>query len=248
MSLWSELVNRYDYDSPTNKSICIGIPTINRKDLLQEGLNSIAEHSKDLPLEKIIIIDNGNQDIEPIIPNTLKSKTILFKESVNLGVAGSWNKIMQLSFDEYKCNYTLLLNDDMVIGPKFFGIYEDTLKKHPDAFIVNSPFYWSCITLTRECYNTLGLFDINFFPAYFEDNDYATRLTLYEEYRKCKGKLYVIENGLNPDITRNSGSIARDSSLNSNFAKNGNYFKEKWGGGPHHVKFKTPFNHGGDMP
>ena len=61
----------------------IGIPTINRNDLLQEALNKYAETYPDTD---IFIIDNGNQRVCSPHP-----KTEIYVATANYGVAKSWN-------------------------------------------------------------------------------------------------------------------------------------------------------------
>ena len=247
MSLWSKLVQKHEYSGMPIGNICFGIPTINRKDYLIEGLKIIDTHKGNLPLSNLIIIDNGNQDISPIIPAGLKDITTLFVEDTNLGVSGSWNKILKYAFEDFNCSHCCLLNDDIGLGPTWFNNYLRILEEHPQAFLLNSGYFWSCTTLTKACWDTIGKFDENFFPAYFEDNDYARRIKLYQTHVD-DDTLYINDNGLNPEIQRNSQSISKDGSLNSGYAKNGAYFAEKWGGGVHDPKFLTPFNKGGETP
>ncbi len=244
MSTWSRLLHTHGYRSPFTGGVCIGIPTINRKDLLTELLDSLATHKDIIDLKKIIIIDNGNQNISEIVPQQIDDITAVHTEPSNLGVAGSWNKIMDLSFRDQKAQYTLLLNDDIVIGERFLNQYNKALEKNAEAFVINGPYYWSAVTVTRNCFDTIGIFDTEFFPAYFEDNDYATRISLYGESSGIGGEnLYVIDHDLAPEVQRNSQTVSKDGSLNSNFGKNGAYFNRKWGGSPHQENlYKSPFN------
>jgi GT2 family glycosyltransferase len=250
MSTWSNLVNSHTYKNPLQGDICIGIPTINRKDLLQELLISIDKFQHRIPLSKIIIIDNGNQSIIDIVPPGLKDLVQIYIEVTNLGVSGSWNKMMRIAFEDYNDRGILLLNDDIVIGEHFTSVYMPTIDSYPDAFLINGPYYWSATTIMRECYDTIGKFDEKFFPAYFEDNDYAHRIALYEKLSGDPDKgYYVLNNILDPDIRRNSQTVQLDGSLNSNFGKNGNYFREKWGNSPHSPNlFDSPFNRGEEEP
>tara|TARA_B110000196_G_C21050048_1_gene616871 strand:- start:196 stop:957 length:762 start_codon:yes stop_codon:yes gene_type:complete len=250
MSTWSQLVHNHTYQSPLQGGLCIGIPTINRKDLLEELLISIDQFQDRIPLSKIIIIDNGAQGVGSIIPSGITHLTEVYNEVENLGVSGSWNKMMRLAFTSYNARGILMLNDDIVIGENFTSVYMSIINSYPDAFLINGPYYWSATTFMRSCYDTIGTFDETFFPAYFEDNDYAHRIDLY---KKLSGDpaidYYVIDNALMPDVQRNSQTVQRDGSLNSNFGKNGNYFREKWGNSPHSTNlFDSPFNQGKEEP
>jgi hypothetical protein len=79
------------------------------------------------------------------------------------------------------------------------------------------------------------LFDNNIFPAYFEDNDYCYRMRL-------AGLKRINSEFFNPEVFRNSQTIARDKSLNKNFDRNRERYKEKWGGYPLEETFTTPYN------
>ena len=69
-----------------NFKIIIGIPTLNRADLLNEALEKYFEDFKDT---EIFIVDNGKQNII-----TREEKFAIYKPEENLGVAKSWNTIM----------------------------------------------------------------------------------------------------------------------------------------------------------
>ena len=74
-----------------------------------------------------------------------------------------------------------------------------------------------------------------FYPAYFEAHDYCYRMRL-------KGLERINSEFFNPEVYRNSQTIARDKSLNQNFDANKELFKEKWGGYPLEETYKTPYN------
>ena len=214
----------------TQTKFAIAIPTINRWDLLYETLK---KYEKDFPNTYIMIVDNGNQFEKGInAERVIKNSGYIFGSNKNLGVAASWNHMLNYAFTNQFEN-VLVLNDDIYLGKTESEIIE---------FIDNNRFSlatttktWCAFILPRETFEKIGPFDENIFPAYFEDNDYAYRLKLEEIPHSC----YEF---LNPQIFINSGSIAKDSSLNANFEKNKNYFILKWGGEPNEEKYLTPFN------
>lgn len=217
------------------------IPTINRKDLLRESLLTLDKQLEDF--NKLLIIDNGHQNIHEIIHdlNMFKSQQIdIYESPNNLGVAGSWN--FGIKYFRDFGDSLLVMNDDIVIG-------EDQLKKINTildlGWLVTSSFLWSIFLISKPCWeyflNKDGyVFDENFFPAYFEDNDFAYRLIL----ARTDNNNEILHRGsreLDPIIQRNSMTIKKDSKLNGNFGKNERYFIKKWGGRPGHEKFKKPF-------
>lgn len=210
-----------------NKTFAIGIPTINRYDLLHEALE---QYFADFPTTEIFIIDNGMQDIK------------CFGEGINitvppgnLGVAGSWNLLCEQIFKKH--DYALILNDDVYLGNTEDQILEwiriRRLRMSFDFAVGTGT--WCSFIMPKKTFKQIGGFDENFFPAYFEDNDYHYRLKLAK-------RTFLQNEFLNPKVYRNSQSIAKDKSLNQRFNDNKNYYVKKWGGEPGKEIFSSPFN------
>jgi len=206
-------------------SFCILIPTINRKDLLIEALDFYTTH---MPNTEIFIWDNGCQGI-PHYP-----KTRIFESPTNLGVAASWNAMIDISSPTHK-NF-LILNDDIVLRCGEAIVNQMIVKcEESKAFHRCRPYFnWSAFLLRKSTFDLVGRFDENFKRCYFEDNDYQYRMRL-------AGIPIIYEDQLNPEIYRNSQSILKDPLL-SNYIDNRDYFVKKWGGMPDSETYKTPFN------
>ena len=86
------------------------------------------------------------------------------------------------------------------------------------------------------------IFDENYFPAYFEDNDFHYRLKLAITKKYGNLKMHAGTKKMNPALFRNSMTIKKDPKVNSGFTANQKYFTKKWGGPPGHEKFKTAWN------
>jgi len=213
-----------------NLKIAVGIPTINRADLLKECLDDLAKNMPDI--DCLILVDNGHQNI--IIPAAFKK---VFKHEVptNLGVAGSWNFIMKTTFLDLKMDYLLILNDDIVLGRTKQDLYT-LINKYPDTKILVGKEHWSAFLLHKDVIKDIGFFDEKFYPAYYEDNDYFYRGKLKKINIKIRLK------SLTPKVIRNSQSIIKDPELEKGSPENHDYFRKKWGGDPHKELFKTPFN------
>jgi GT2 family glycosyltransferase len=211
---------------------CIGVPTINRLDLLKESIFDIKTNQ---PNAELIVIDNGNQEgIKNLLLDNISNFT-LCSNSKNIGVSGSWNSICLNAFYLLKYDCVLIINDDIVLGKA-----ENEINILAEKAITNDVFMTQCGTwcvfmLTKKIFEKIGYFDESIFPAYFEDNDYSYRLKLNEVPQ-------ISTNELCPIIYRNSMTIAKDNSLNVNFEKNKRYYIEKWGGEPRKETFTKPFN------
>jgi GT2 family glycosyltransferase len=203
-----------------NRLFTIGIPTINRYDLLRPTLQL---YLKDFPNTKIIVVDNGRQPCDVQHPNI-----IYLQQEKNIGVAASWNLISKRSFGLEHASYTLFLNDDVYYGRKEDQVKEFLAKNKRD-FYKSLHDDWCVFVLPASTWKKVGAFDTNFYPAYFEDRDYR--------YRMRRMGMSCMENVFfNPLLHRNSMSSEKDRSLLAAFEKNKQYYIQKWGGEPGHEK------------
>ena len=204
--------------------LIIGIPTLNRADLLNEAL---ANYFEDFKNTEIVICDNGNQEII-----TRERNFVHYKPEKNLGVSGSWNMLMDYA-DKVKGTHVLILNDDIYLGKSEDEL--NTIVRLWNPEFLCTELNWCSFILSVETFKKVGNFDENFFPAYFEDNDYFRRMLL--------ANVPIIMNPmLNPVIYRNSMTIQKSPELNNGFEKNRQYYISKWGGQPTQETFATPFN------
>jgi len=207
------------------KEFAIGIPTLNRFDLLNESLQKYLLN--DFQNTKIYLIDNGNQII-----NISHQNLFVLKVNRNLGVSASWNLLCSLIFNEHE--NALLLNDDIYFGKSEMNII-NFLKEHQKEDFHVSYHNWSAFILPKKTFEKIKGFDVNFYPAYFEDNDYHYRM-------KLQNMSYHQTEELNCEIFRNSMTIQKDPTINNNFEKNQEYYFNKWGGLPGCETYITPFN------
>ena len=203
----------------------IGIPTLNRLDLLHPAL---LFYLRDFPTTKIYVLDNGKQGIK----EKLSHPNIIIVESKdNMGVASSWNFLLDMIYQNH--DYALILNDDIYFGRKDWEL--DNLLTNFKKPIYISMQDWCAFILPKETFEEIGKFDETFFPAYFEDNDYMYRM-------KMKSKEIFKIPFLNPFIYQSSQTTDKDPSLRDYVENNRQYYTEKWGGLPNRETFKKPFN------
>jgi GT2 family glycosyltransferase len=201
----------------------IGIPTLNRADLLAPSLEM---YLKDFPGVKIYIVDNGNQKIRSFNPDVI---VLTMKE--NIGCGPSWNVLLDQIFKNHE--YGLILNDDIYLGKNTKDI-ESIISKKPESFLTATPD-WCAFIIPKSIYQNVGQFDECFYPAYYEDNSYAYRM-------KLKGLSHIKTPYLNPSIYRASQTIDKDKSLFNYRLKNKELYVEMWGGLPERETYKTPYN------
>jgi len=219
----------------------LGIPIVNRGDLLLRCVASV-----DHPIDTLFIINNGTSGevakaIDQIqkkkIPNSKLFRQIRTETHENLGCAGSWNRIMTLSSSPW-----LICGNDIQFMPGNVGKISRALDEDPNVSIVCADGY-SIFCMTELGLKTVGFFDENFFPAYYEDLDHFRRVKL--SGAKAVGiPDFKFVHGEAPHW--GSSTVKSDPVLEKKFAQiTGNlrdYYIRKWGGEPDHEQFSRPYN------
>jgi len=145
----------------------LGFATLKRFDLAERLIRSI-----DYPVEHLVIIDNsGTQEWTP--PECLHAiNTWLIRVPYGLGLVGAWNLIIKST--PY-APYWLLVNDDAWFEPRSLEIIHNNV----DTTTVNFPNIipiWSCVAFGEQVIERVGLYDENFYPLYFDDDDLNRRI------------------------------------------------------------------------
>lgn len=219
---------------------CLGVPIISRGDLLLRMVSGI-----DYPVDKLCIVQNGCDDsvaesIATICKNKNQNinKIYIDRPFRNLGVATSWNTIIK-SFPE--CAYWLIVNNDTVFHPGDLERYHTAYLNNQNALIldsnanINSGF--GGFIITPHVVATIGLFDENIWPMYFEDVDYLERV------KRANISKISIE-GIKYDESQHSQMIKSNEQYKRNNYQTQNlskqYMESKWG--PNY-SFQHPWNH-----
>lgn len=141
------------------------VPTLTHYDLLQNMLNSI-----DIPVDRIIVIDNGGslESVECSLANTIN----IISLPSNIGVASSWNLGIKLTaFSEW----WLIANDDILWNPGSLS----RLCKHVGKMNIVAdwgPFSaFSGFAIDDEAIASIGLFDEYYYPGVGEELNYWRR-------------------------------------------------------------------------
>lgn len=203
-------------------SFAIGIPTLNRWDLLRP---SLIKYAKDFPSTRIFVLDNGQQQCD------LYDQNIFYVEKPKAnGVAGSWNKLCNLIFSQY--TRALILNDDIYLGKTESQIKE--LIASSTGKLLTTLQDFSAFILPKTTFEMVGPFDENF-KCYYEDSDYIYRL-------KLKGYSPVRMATLTPAIYRDNSTSEKEPAVHKWALASKQYYIKKWGGLPGQEKYLSPFN------
>ena len=215
------------------EQIIIGIPILNRIDLLLECIGAL-----DYPAH-IVVINNNVSDtdfLSRLDKLSVEGGVKVLHQSRNLGVSASWNLIIKtaLSLGFHK---VFIGSNDTILSP-------GSLKASLSFQAGNPAGIWhlhafNFFAITRVAVEKAGYFDENFYPAYKEDQDYSYRCGLAGVKRiagipGCHAKHY------------GSATINSDphyANLNSRtHSLNVEYYCNKWGGDSGNEMFKRPFN------
>lgn len=215
----------------------IGIPVLNRGDLLARCVNSI-----DYPAERIVVINNGDDESVQVAIDGLRARrpnVEVVKPPHNLGVAGSWNYFLR----EYDAPYYLICGSDIQFAPGDLEKIDRFASAHPDEAIMFGNHGYSLFALTRRGVELIGYFDENFYPAYLEDCDHSYRLKLLGARASTVPDIHAIH-GEAPHW--GSSTILSDATFRErNGITHGNnfaYYRAKWGGINGEEVYPTPFN------
>jgi len=146
----------------------LGFATLTKFDMAQRLLDSI-----DHPVEHLIIVDNsGKREFEPAINEDLIKNTWLIQVPYGLGANGAWNLIIKAT---PHAPYWVIPNDDCWFQPGALETIEKDVRLDAFNFIQIRP-KWSCVVPTAASVEQAGLWDENFHPIYFDDDDYEWRM------------------------------------------------------------------------
>lgn len=192
--------------------------------------------------DQIIIIDNSSDGAGTLYltPLTHKfSNVFILPQMHNMGVAASWN----IAMTTINTDYMIIANDDIEVEPYTIERLVEAAIKTPnevffsgDGSMANA---FSLFLLTQRGYKAVGPFDEVFYPAYFEDGDYARRMML---------KGYVINKVAGATYSHVGSSTIRRytqtemQAHHESFRGNQAYYIRKWGGLPQQEEFTTIFN------
>jgi GT2 family glycosyltransferase len=188
----------------------------------------LEKYFEDFKDTHIAICDNGKQNII-----TREENFMIYRPEENLGVAKSWNMLIDYA-DKINATHILMLNDDIYLGKTEHEI-NMLIRNNTDADFINSFHNWCSYIIKVDVWKKAGKFDEEFFPAYFEDNSFDYKMSLI-------GAKKTWTSFLDPLVYRNSMTIAKDPALNNRFQQNRELYIQMWGGLPSEEKYTTKFN------
>ena len=226
-------------DASDQKLEIIAVPILASGGKLLRHFKSI-----DVPLKTYFIVDNscGSDDtVTDAIDEIWLTKPDHIDEiqvltcTQNLGFAGSVNTIIRQNIDK---PYWIISNFDLYLEPGEWHKISDKVSDFKyGANFGAGPDQYGLFMLTALAVKSIGLFDENFYPAYFDDNDYRYRSKL----AGCTLDPMPVRYKHETSSTINDSKFYKRKNSET-FQKLAEYYISKWGGVPGREDYKSPFN------
>ena len=219
--------------------------------------------SIDYPIENFIIINNNSKVLAKELDTIVKKEYKFIKNlrvyhmPYNLGCAEGWNIIIK-SF--MFSPYWIISNDDVSFGPGILKNMNLAAQNSEVGLVHKNPILlpnlekfgtFELFLIKDWVIQKYGLFDTNFYPAYFEDFDYIMRL-INKPIKIINSTDGIIYHGDTTDYNVSGANTIKsndDVKIRLLIAryKNFEYFKRKWNCQPESINdineiYKFPFN------
>jgi GT2 family glycosyltransferase len=208
--------------------------TYRRFDLLERMIKSAKEGSR-VP-DRFLLLSNGG-NIEDYAKKQRFDTWGVNIEPKNLGrvsVAKAWNT----GFVE---DTTIVTGDDVVFG-------KDTLRDLETAAITSRALFlyplvnaseMFCVFTAKMClFDMIGRFDEQFFPAYFEDNDFFRRMKIAGVEAEAVAVCDAYRHETSSTLKSMNGEEQEEH--HRQFRENQRRYMNKWGGLPGAEIYDTP--------
>ena len=221
------------------QKIYVGVPTLSQFQLLGRLLGSIKSQT-DKP-DGIFLIDNSNGKL----PDYLADQADVVYEANNLGVARSWNLLIETAPNDD--DLVLITNDDNELVPEAVATFRRYGQDMPSQnYFTSKSGGFSCFCFRKKALTEVGRFDESFYPAYYEDNDYHHRIKQRGiDYQPVDIETYILGfDGMSSWSSRGTDTPETDKEMiNIGSRLNHLYYQKKWGIGQENVQtFTAPFD------
>ncbi len=223
--------------------IFLGVPVLNRLDLLERCLERI-----DIPADILIV---NNNSVDPSFQTTLRNLAArrgleVHDQERNLGVAATWNYILAAGLG-WGHEVVFIGSNDTFVHPGSLAATLERIRDAREDEVIWHIHAWNFFAIHTRAVARVGWFDENFYPAYCEDEDYSHRCEVLGMQRVI---LHLPNLGAEHLGSQTILSDAEYEALNreTHFGWNQRYYREKWGGPPHAERFRTPFGQPGRDP
>lgn len=220
----------------------------------EETLASL--ESKEHELEILVVVNYADDRFRTFLKQLSLSKEIrVIENPLGNHLAASWNLGIKKGF-EAGTEYVLVINNDLVFQPEAIDNLVEFAQKQPELLLwsasewpelktiktaklngeISFHPHFSAFMVDRKTIKKVGYFDENLGPAYFEDNDYHTRILLAGGKAASTKKARFYHYGSR--TTRVDHNLKRQTY--HSYKKNREYLLKKWGVDFHGRVFEPP--------
>jgi len=224
------------------KKIIVAVPTYNSIASLKAAIDTYNTGS--VRPDLIWIYDHSAEKTIAAQLAEYAPNTVFYDHHRGNCVSAAWNHALRQIHDGIET--LIIANDDII--PQTDSVKE-IVAIAKQATALDKQFWyageganaWSFFVQTRTLFDTIGPYDENFKPAYFEDNDYHYRMKLHgfdiTHVPECKVTHY--QGGSQTLQLLDEESRAK---AHRTFHACKNYYMMKWGGIPGNEIYTSAFN------
>lgn len=212
----------------------IGIPILNRPDLLERCLDRI-----DLPAHVLVVNNNAvDERFNDQLWRLASARGVeVVDQSRNLGVAASWNLIVRTGMARGFELVTIGSNDVLLFPGSLARVQSLAKRESEVTWHIHG---WNFFIIHQRAIARVGWFDENFYPAYKEDQDYAYRCILAGAERVKSGQIGWGGEHLGSQTIRSDAHYYARNQV-THLRWNMSYYMKKWGGDSGAERYTTPF-------
>lgn len=217
-------------ETEMNRSLLVVIPVLDNE-MARPCIESILMEKSSAGFEpdELLIIDNTKEGFDN--PYGLRIHRNA-EAPFNNGTARSWNIGAQEVLDR-GLDYLVICSAVMQFGPELHCTFRWQMEQFWDDDVIEAEGHsWHLIAIHRRIFEEIGLFDPNYYPAYFEAVDFAYRMRMVG---KEGGWIPVWVNALS------RGSAMHVNMLDCPADPLLKVYAHKWGGAKGFEKFDKPY-------
>jgi GT2 family glycosyltransferase len=219
-----------------SERIFVGVPVLNRLDLLARCLDHI-----DVPADVLIV---NNNSIDETFRSELRDLAgrrglEVHDQERNRGVAASWNYILAAGIG-WGREIVFIGSNDTFLHPGALAAMLERIRGSREDELIWHLHAWNFFAMHTEAVSRVGWFDENFYPAYREDQDYQYRCDVLAGVRRVAPNLGAEH--FESQTIRSDPEYHR-LAVEIHLGLNTQYYERKWGGPPGAERFTSPFGH-----
>lgn len=225
-------MTRFASDPAAGFLVVLPILTSTYADICVESMMTDGS-SSGFAREDVLVVDNSR---DGFCRDRYHLPTYRDPDGHNLGVARAWN-VGARTVLERGLDYLVILSASMQFGPMLHTTWVEQMERfwgHPA--IECDGHSWHLIAFHRGVFETIGLMDEAFYPAYFEGIDFGYRMRqhgLEGAWPRCWVNVLSQGSALHNTVVSTPATPLLD------------YYRAKWGGDKGEEAFVLPF---GDRP